>query len=70
MDFSVGDRVRLADGRLGVIARITAEGRVDVNLETPKADAARGHAALRPDEPVPEDVVVENVAAGDLAKVA
>ena len=72
MDFSVGDKVRLADGRVGVIARINAAGRFDVNLndDDPVAAATRGHAALRPDEPVPEDMVVENVAAGDLAKVA
>ena len=74
MDFSVGDRVRLPDGRVGLIARINAEGRFDVNLndDDPVAAATRGHAALRSNVNQPEaaEVVVYNVAAGDLAKVA
>lgn len=72
MEFSVGEYVRLADGRTGRIARITPEGHFDVNLdEDPVQASQRGHAGVRnPDDPPPVSDVVEAVPAGELAKVA
>lgn len=72
MDFSVGDHVRLVNGRTGRIARINGQGRFDVNLDESATEMAeRGHAALRSNvnQPSsPQDVAV-NVPASDLAKL-
>ena len=55
MLFDVGDRVRLADGRTGRVARITGEGNYDVNVD---------------DETVENGgFVAENVAPADLTKI-
>lgn len=72
MDFSVGDHVRLADGRTGRITRINGSGHFDVNLDEDAPTASRrGHAALRSNvnQPAAQDDVVYDVAPGDLAKV-
>jgi len=46
--YDVGDKVKLADGRVGIVARINALGRYDVNIdEDSVAASTRGHAALR-----------------------
>jgi hypothetical protein len=46
--YDVGEKVKLADGRVGIVARINAAGRYDVNIEEdPVAASTRGHAALR-----------------------
>lgn len=70
MEFSVGDLVRLANGRTGRIARINGDGRFDVNLDEDAVQASeRGHAPVRGgDHPKAQDIAV-NVLASDLAKL-
>ena len=70
MEFSVGDLVRLANGRTGRIARIDEHGRFDVNLDEDAVQAAeRGHAPVRsPDQPKAQDIAV-SVPAAELAKL-
>lgn len=68
--YSVGDRVQVRDTGPGVIARINAAGRYDVNLDAdPRINAAQGHAAQYPAQPAPEASVYD-VSAERLQRLA